>query len=266
MPVPVSPRPPVAQRGLHDPWARRESRRRQPREPRSGRAGHQPRRTAPPAPPQLQRAGSGPACSGEGHGPLPAPAPGSPPWRSHKPDTRTLRAAHEPEIAHGLKKDRGEAPSSSGGRRPLPALPRPRRPPAPLRAAPAAPGCSWRRARRGGHSPPPRGARPGRPAGAGAAAWRPAARKRRRQMTAPPGNGRRWTGIPPPPLSPPAPRQRSSTPPSPASSGPRLPGHPSGRSVRCAWGRVSGCAASCVGALPCSVRNSRETFRYSLRY
>lgn len=37
-----------------------------------------------------------PACSGEGHGPLPAPAPGSPPRRSHKPGTRALCAAHEP--------------------------------------------------------------------------------------------------------------------------------------------------------------------------
>lgn len=87
--VPVSPGSRVAQRGLHHPWARREPRRRQPR---SGHAGHQARSAAPPAPPQLQRAGSGPACSGEGHGPLPDPAPGSRPRRSHKPGTRTLCA------------------------------------------------------------------------------------------------------------------------------------------------------------------------------
>lgn len=89
-----------------------------------------------------------PARPGEGQGLLPAPAPGSPPRRSHKPGTSALRAAHEPQITQGLKKDGGEAPSSSGGRRPLPGLSRPRRPPAPLRAAPRCPRVSLAEARR----------------------------------------------------------------------------------------------------------------------
>lgn len=92
---------------------------------------------SPPTPPAAREP---PACSREGHGLLPASAPRSPPQRSQKPGTRGLCAAHEPEIAHGLKKDRGEAPSSGGGRRPLPAHPRPRRPPRPSEPAPLPPG------------------------------------------------------------------------------------------------------------------------------
>lgn len=105
-----------------------------------------------PAPPEgctaSPSSSSGPARPGEGHGPLPAPAPRSPPRHSHKPGTGALRAAHEPQVAQGLKKDGGEAPSSSGGRRPLPGLLRPRQPPAPLRAAPRCPRVSLAEARR----------------------------------------------------------------------------------------------------------------------